>query len=574
MKRWNGIAASPGIVTGPVWVYHPVKIEIVRKEIGDPAAEWTRLQQAIAVTSEKIAAVGKLAFQQAGEKEAAIFDAHLMFLKDPEFLESIRQEIYQRRFNAEAAVDEAAIHFEKMLLALEDAYFRERAQDIRDVAGQLIASLMGVESGGRGPERPAIVAAEELTPADTIQFDKACLLGLVTRRGGPTSHTVILARSLGIPAVVSVPFPLAELSRAESVILDGTAGSLTVDPEPAVLADAQRAQRVFVDQTEAAMEAGRQPAVTLDGVRVEVSANIGSSADAVQAVQFGAEGVGLFRTEFMYMDGSGLPSEEAQVQVYRQVFAIMGPRPVVVRTVDIGGDKEIPYLGLSREANPFLGWRGIRMISERPDILGGQLRALLQAGVDADLRIMFPMVSNLDEIEQARQLLEKVGGDLEKEGKPVARKVQFGIMVEVPSIALVARHAAKLVDFFSIGTNDLTQYTLAADRGNERVAELASPYHPAVLQLIHQTIQAGQDAGKWVGMCGEFAGDPLAAPLLLGLGLDEFSASAPLLPALKQVLRRCRMAACRTLAEEALAQGKAAQVRGLCQEFARTQFGS
>ncbi len=570
MKQWTGIAASSGIVIGPVWIYSPVKIVVVRKEISDHSEEWARLQLAITSTIEKIAVLKMQALQKIGEQEAAIFDAHIMFLKDPAFLESINQGIFQSSLNAEAAVDDAAGNFEKLLLALDDPYFRERAQDIRDVAGQLIASLMGVEASGKGPVQPAIVISEDLSPSDTIQFDKSRLLGLATRRGGPTSHTVILARSLGIPAAVSVPFPMAELKNGMSAILDGAAGSLLINPDPAVLVEAQQARQVFLNKAESSLNQSHQPAVTLDGKRVEVCANIGSAADARLALEAGAEGVGLFRTEFMYMDCAELPTEDAQIQIYRQLFAIMDHRPVTVRTVDIGGDKEIPYLGLVREANPFLGWRGIRMISERPDIIESQLRALLQAGTEVDLRIMFPMVSNIGEIEQARQLLEKVRRDLDDEGKPAAAKVQFGIMIEVPSIALIARHAARLVDFFSIGTNDLTQYTLAVDRGNERVASLASPYHPAVLHLINQTIQAGHDGGKWVGMCGEFAGDPLAAPLLLGLGLDEFSASASLLPALKQALRQCRTADCYSLAEQALRLEKAESVRKLCQEFAQT----
>ncbi len=552
MKTWTGTGVSEGIVSGPLWIYLPARYEVPRRAGCDPEAEWQRVLSALEKVKTNIAALRERAGQSVGEAEAAIFDAHRMFLEDPELLEDIQRRLQEEGINAEAAVQDAGQNFAQMMLALEDAYFRERAQDVQDVIQQVIRALLGLDQSGQSPLQPAIILAEELTPSDTIQFERSVILGLVTMRGGPTSHAAILARSLGVPAVVSVPFEWADLHSGQPAILDGNRGTLTVDPDPNTLAKAEQSGAVYRARQKALLESAQAPTVTRDGLRVEVVANIGSVEDAVQAVRYGAEGVGLFRTEFLYMGQNALLSEEQQIAAYREVFHILSPRPVVVRTLDIGGDKDIPYLGLQREQNPFLGWRGIRMISERPDLISGQFRALLQAGVDVDLRIMIPMVSSLQEITQARELFEQTRIELMKQGLPCAEQVQFGIMVEVPSIALVAEHAAKLVDFFSIGTNDLTQYTLAVDRGNERVASLASPFHPAVLQLIARTVRAAHSAGKWCGLCGEMAGDPLAAPFLLGIGLDEFSASPALIPALKETLRKLDASQCRPIAEACL----------------------
>lgn len=561
MKTWTGTGVSEGIVSGTLWIYVPAQYEVPRRAGCNPEAEWQRVLAAIEQVKKRIAILRERAVQSASETEAAIFDAHRLFLEDPELLDDIRRRLNEEGINAEAAVQDAGQNFAQMLLALEDAYFRERSQDVQDVISQMIRSLLGLNQSGQSPTQPAIILAEELTPSDTIQFDRSVILGLVTRRGGPTSHAAILARSLGVPAAVSVPFELADVQNGQPAILDGHAGTLIVEPDEAALTAAKQAGAAYLIRQKMLLESAQAPTITRDGIRVEVVANIGSAEDAVQAVHHGAEGVGLFRTEFLYMGRSALLSEEQQIEAYREVFRILSPRPVVVRTLDIGGDKEIPYLGLQREQNPFLGWRGIRMISERPDLLIGQFRALLQAGIEVDLRIMIPMVSNIQEILQARTLFEQTRNDLLAQGKPCSAKAQFGIMVEVPSIALIAEHAAKLVDFFSIGTNDLTQYALAVDRGNERVAGLASPFHPAVLQLIAKTVRAAHDAGKWCGLCGEMAGDPLAAPFLLGIGLDEFSASPALIPALKETLRRLDASHCRPIAEECLTFSSPEEVR-------------
>ncbi len=570
MKTWTGIGVSEGIVSGPLWLYRPTHYEVPRRAGCDPKAEWQRVLTALEQVKQHIAALRERAGQSVGEAEAAIFDAHRMFLEDPELLEDIQRRLQEEGINAEAAVQDAGQNFSQMMLALEDAYFRERAQDVQDVIQQVIRALLGLSQSKQSPLQPAIILAEELTPSDTIQFERSVILGLATMRGGPTSHAAILARSLGVPAAVSVPFELADLRNGQPAVLDGNHGTLTVDPDPSTLAAAEQSGALYQARQKALLESAQAPTMTRDGMRVEVVANIGSAEDAVQAVHSGAEGVGLFRTEFLYMGQNALLSEEQQIAAYREVFRILAPRPVVVRTLDIGGDKDIPYLGLQREQNPFLGWRGIRMISERPDLLSGQFRALLQAGVEVDLRIMIPMVSSLREVIQARELFEQTRRELMRQGLPCAEKVQFGIMVEVPSIALVAEHAAHLVDFFSIGTNDLTQYTLAVDRGNERVASLASPFHPAVLQLIAKTVRAAHSAGKWCGLCGEMAGDPLAAPFLLGIGLDEFSASPALIPALKETLRNLDTSQCRPIAERCLTLSSPEEVQEHLRKIAGT----
>ncbi|NTU75424.1 MAG: phosphoenolpyruvate--protein phosphotransferase, partial [Anaerolineaceae bacterium] len=410
------------------------------------------------------------------------------------------------------------------------------------------------------PQEPVIIIAEDLTPSDTVAFDRSKILAFCTLKGGPTSHTAILARSIGVPATVSTPLPLEDIPNGTLLILDGSTGEVWVEPNEAELAEARKKQSAGNTQWAIILEAAQKPAFTRDGKQVEVVANIGSAADARQAVANGAEGVGLLRTEFLYMDRDSLPSEAEQINVYREIFAVMGSRPVVVRTLDIGGDKSVSYLGIKEEANPFLGWRAIRMVSERPEILVDQFRALLQAGVDSDLRIMLPMVSNIDEVIQAKNLLEISRCQLTEEGKAYAQNVQFGIMIEVPSAALLASHFAELVDFFSIGTNDLTQYTLAVDRSNERVANLASPFNPAVVTLIANTIQAAHAKGKWVGLCGEMAGDPLGTPLLLGLGLDEFSMAPKSIPEVKELLRGLTMEECRKIAQHVLTLPSAAAV--------------
>ncbi len=414
---------------------------------------------------------------------------------------------------------------------------------------RVINCLSGItEDASRLPAEAAIILAEDLTPSDTMRFPREHILGICTRGGGPTDHSAILARALGVPAVVSAPVELSALCAGALAVIDGTHGHLTLDPDEEALAQARARQARWRAEWSLHLQRAAEPASTRDGHVVAVVANVGSLHDARQAVEYGAEGIGLLRTEFLYLDRITMPTEEEQIRAYRGIFAAVGSRPVVARTLDIGGDKAVSYLDIRDELNPFLGWRAIRIARENPALLTTQMRALLQAGVETDLRVMVPMVSNLEEVEYARALLHEARANLDRESAGQAEKVQFGIMVEVPSVAILAEQIAPLVDFFSIGTND-------------RVAALASPYHPAVLHLIAQTIRGAHAYGKWVGLCGELAGDPLAMPLLLGLGLDEFSMVPAAVPTAKHEMRRWEMKECQQVADHALSLTNTEAVR-------------
>jgi phosphoenolpyruvate-protein phosphotransferase len=536
-------------------MYTPASVSTSRKPVADPSLEIDRLDKALREAGQQLEQLHERALVNCGEADAEIFEAHKLFLEDPEFLGAIRASITAEKINAEAAVAETAEGFAQQMLVLEDEYFKARAQDIRDVSRRILYCLNSICMDQYNLSQPSVILADDLTPSDTIQFERSMILGLCTRHGGPTSHTAILARSLAVPAAVSIPFEFSEIIAGSDVILNGDTGTLTVEAGKEEIESALITRQRWELAWQNRLKSAGEPARSLDGKMVEIVANIGGVEDARQAVEFGAEGVGLLRTEFLYLDFGRIPTEAEQAAIYREIFQVMGTRPVVVRTLDIGGDKQVDYLDLQQESNPFLGWRAIRMMREHPDMLLAQMRALLRAASPQnDLRIMVPMVSSVEEVQQARALFEEAKASLQKENALQVQKNQFGIMVEIPSAALIIEHLAEFVDFFSIGTNDLTQYALAVDRTNERVAYLASPFHPAVLKLIDRTIQKAHENGRWVGLCGEMAGDPLAAPLLLGMGLDEFSMSPSAIPAIKELIRGLNTVDCERIAKEALAQ--------------------
>lgn len=562
MKIIRGIAASPGIAIGAAFQFRQDELRFERRVVGDPAAEWRRFQSAAARAGEQLAAVCAGARDELGEEQAAIFEAHLLMLEDPELLAAVQNAIEERSLNAEAALSDAAERYAETLEALDDEYLRARAADVRDVAGRVLRILLGREAA-TGPDAPAVVVARDLTPSDTILMDKSHVLGFCTAEGGPTAHTAILARTMGLPAVVGAGAGVLSVAPGATVVLDGTTGCLVVEPDEATLASYRQSQAAADQLRAQSLSRAGEPAVTRDGRRVEVVANIGSVDEARAALDAGAEGVGLLRTEFLYLGRASLPGEEEQYRAYRAILEAMGSRPVILRTLDIGGDKELPYLELAPEPNPFLGVRAIRLSLARPDLLHQQLRAALRAAPGHNLKIMFPMVATVAEVRAARQALGSARDELQAEGQPLPERVEVGIMVETPAAAVMADRLAREVDFFSIGTNDLSQYTFAADRTNARVAALADALQPAVLRLVARVIAAAHAHGKWVGLCGELAGEPLAIPILLGLGLDEFSMNPPAILLAKELIRSLTAEEAQDLANAALDLDDAAEVRAL-----------
>ena len=561
MKLLKGIAASPGIAIGPAFVYHPTDLIITRRRAEDPHAEWASYLGAAAETLGELAALRRKVAAEAGEAEAAIFDAHQMIIRDPDLEAELRAEI-DAGASAESAVQAVFTPEISKFAAMSDPLFRERAIDFADVELRLLQLLLGVRDESLAAiSAPSIVLARDLKPSDTAQMNKSLVRGFCTAAGGPLSHTAILARNLGLPAVVGVGDDLLEIASGVPLILDGTQGEVVVEAEETQhVAYEQRAMSLSAARA-SAIAAALEPAVTRDGRRVEVVANIGLPGEEVHALRAGAEGIGLLRTEFLFTGRRTAPSEEEHYQAYRPILEAMAHRPVIARTFDIGGDKPVEFLAMPSEANPFLGWRALRIGLTRPDLLKTQIRALLRAGHGCNLKIMFPMVATAEEMQAARALCDRARAELAQEGQPFADAVQVGAMIEVPSAALIADHLAQHADFFSIGSNDLTQYTLAADRGNPAVASLFDGLHPAVLRLVDQTIRAARACGKWVGICGELAGEAMALPVLLGLGLDEFSMGAAAIPAAKALIRRLAAAETEVLARRALMQPSAGAVR-------------
>jgi len=553
LKTLQGTSASRGIAIGPVFQYRQPTLQISRNKITDSEAEKLRLNLALETACTQLSDIYDKALFEIGSHKAEIFQAQIEMLQDPDLLESVVQAITDDCQNAEAALFDSSEIYAATLEKMGSEYFRARAGDIRDAIQRVLRILTNVEENTRNAlNQPSIVVAVDLTPSNTINFDKNMLLGFAIVMGGPTSHTAILARSLGLPAIVAMEEGILSLPTGSEIVLDGSQGELLSECSPEIIAAHRERQAInqafFADLQSSAMN----PATTLDGFSVEVVANVGKVDEAAPAVALGAEGVGLLRSEFLYLQRETLPNEEEQYTAYRGILDAFGKQPVVLRTLDVGGDKELPYMDITQEINPFLGVRAIRLCLKRPDLFRPQLRAALRAGVDRNLKIMFPMIATLAELRAAKQVLAQCQAELRQEGVAIAENIEIGIMIEIPAAVIMADYFAREVDFFSIGTNDLTQYVMAADRTNPGVSELTSAFAPPVLRMIAQTIDAGHRGGRWVGLCGELAGEPLAIPILLGLGLDEFSMNAPSIPLAKQIIRSLNRSVCQVAARDVL----------------------
>jgi len=558
-KELKGIPAARGLTRGVALQWKEADYKIPEFSPPDLVAEKKRLKDARQKAENQLHALSAQIAEEAGEAEAALFEAQAMFLNDSVLLAKAEERI-DAGVNAERAWHQACEYFAAQLESLPDETLSARSADVRDVGRRVIEILLGVQSKTELVEQ-AVILAHDLAPSQTAALDTAKVLAFCTAEGGPTSHTAILAKALGIPAVVGMGEPILEIPDGTTLLVDGTTGLVVSNPTPSLLAGFDKRVQAEEEQRKDEVQSAFQPAVTTDGHPVEVVANVGGMEDARKALEYGAEGIGLLRTEFLFLNRNRMPDEGAQYAAYKTIFELMGSRPVVVRTLDVGGDKEVPYYDFGAEANPFLGYRAIRISLDRPEDFKAQLRALLRAGAGHDLRIMFPMIAGLDEVRQAKALFAEACVELTSEKIEVAEDVQLGIMVEVPAAAMLAEQFASEVDFFSIGTNDLTQYTFAAERGNKRVARLNDPCHPAVLHQINMVVRAAHAQGKWVGVCGEMAGDLQAIPLLLGLGVDELSMSPAQIPAAKNVIRNRIFGEAQNLARMALDLDSAEAVR-------------
>ena len=557
----QGLAVSPGLAIGPVRRFHAGPPDLSSHTVADPETEWDTLRAALERTRGQIRATHDAVARRADGYTAAIFTAHLLFLDDEALIAPARAAILDENLNAGAAWQRAVGQVAARYRALNDEYLAGRAADVEGVGRQVLANLLGAVDDSPRLIDTGILITTDLTPAEVARLDPAVAHGICTASGGPTSHSAILARTFGIPAVAGLGDALLELAEGTLVIVDGGTGQVWPDPPPEVLADyARRAEAARLAQDDA-RAAGAALAVTRDGRRVAIAANVGSAADTRAAVAWGAEGVGLFRTEFLFLARRGAPDEDEQYAAYRAVASALNGRPLIIRTLDAGGDKPLPYLDMRAEANPYLGWRAIRLCLAQPDFFKTQLRAILRVAAESPVKVMFPMIAVLAEWRAARGLLDEARTELLSRGAAVSDRIETGIMVEIPAAAVCARHFAAEVDFFSIGTNDLAQYTLAAERGNPRLAALSNAFQPAVIELIRQVVDAAHAHGKWAGLCGEMAGDPLAVPLLVGLGLDELSMSAPAIPRAKQIVRALDTVSTRALARDVLALNTAEAVR-------------
>jgi phosphoenolpyruvate-protein phosphotransferase (PTS system enzyme I) len=564
MRTIRGTPASAGKVFGPAFTLTQRALIVERRQAGEFELEIGRLEQALTNTEIELHSIENKTRMDVGVKEASIFKAQIAILHDPELLSRTKTLIKQDKVDAAFAWQETIRYFTDSLREIENKYLSARANDIEDVGHRVLSRLTNQTDMMAPPLSPAIILAEDLSPADTMLLDSGKILAFCTCRGGPTSHAAILSKALGIPCIVAIGNDLRQIMNGQLLLVDGGSGEITIDPDLASLDKFK--YEIDSDQTRnrEAITNADLPAITVDQHRIEVVANVGSLQDTLDANLLGAEGIGLLRTEFLFLGREQSPSLEEQISEYTKIFATIGRnKPIVVRTLDIGGDKPVSYLPKLQEQNPFLGIRGIRLSLRNQELFEVQLSALLIAGYGYDIRIMFPMVSTIEEVRQTKEIIMKCSQKLRDNHTQHSEHYQFGIMIEVPSAALIAQALAKQVDFFSIGTNDLTQYTLAAERTGDNVAYLNDPLHPAVLLLIDQVIKCAHARGKWVGICGELAGDTQAIPLLVGMGVDELSASPKLIPILKQKIRSLTAKRCSQLFKKSLKLASADDVRHL-----------
>ena len=550
----QGIAASDGIAIAKVYTLTEPDLSFTKISVENTDKEISRLEEALAVSTKEIELIKETALKNLGEEEAQVFEAHLMVLSDPELVGQVKDAITSQKVNAEHALKEVSDMFISIFAGMEDnPYMQERAADIRDVSKRILANLLGVKIPSPATIKDeVVVVAGDLTPSDTAQLNRQYVKAFVTDIGGRTSHSAIMARSLEIPAIVGTKEITSLAKDGDLIIIDGLSGDVFLNPSEDVVAEYRAKAEAFAAQQAEWEKLKDADTFTKDGHQVELAANIGTPKDLEGVINNGAEGVGLYRTEFLYMDSHDMPTEEDQFEAYKAVLEGMNGKPVVVRTMDIGGDKELPYLPLPHEMNPFLGYRAIRISLNEPEMFRTQLRALLRASVYGKLRIMFPMIATLNDFRGAKALLEEEKAKLVAEGVAVSDDIQVGIMIEIPAAAVLAHQFAKEVDFFSIGTNDLIQYTMAADRMNERVSYLYQPYNPSILTLIKHVIDSAHKEGKWAGMCGEMAGDQTAVPLLVGLGLDEFSMSASSVLKTRSLISKLTLEEMKALADKAI----------------------
>ncbi|MCP9267252.1 phosphoenolpyruvate-protein phosphotransferase PtsI [Xenorhabdus sp. XENO-1] len=568
----SGILVSPGIAFGKALLLKEDPIIINQKKITTEQTEQeiSRFKQGRDKSSVQLEIIRKTAEKNLGAEKAEIFEGHIMLLEDEELEQEIVTLIKKNLATADAAVYSVIEDQAKALEELDDEYLKERAADVRDIGKRLLKNILGMPIIDLGTiEEEAILIANDLTPSETAQLNLDKVLGFITDLGGRTSHTSIMARSLELPAIVGTTNATTQIKNGSYLILDAVNNQIYVNPSNAEIDQLKKAKNEYLSEKTELAKLKDLPAITLDGHQVEVCANIGTVRDVMGAERNGAEGVGLYRTEFLFMDRDTLPTEDEQFEAYKAVAEAVGNQAIIIRTMDIGGDKDLPYMNLPKEENPFLGWRAIRICLDRKEILHSQLRAILRASAFGKLRVMFPMIISVEEIRELKAELALLKNQLRDENKAFDESIEVGIMVETPAAATIAHHLAKEVDFFSIGTNDLTQYTLAVDRGNELISHLYNPMSPAVLSLIKQVIDASHAEGKWTGMCGELAGDERATLLLLGMGLDEFSMSAISIPRIKKIIRNTNYDDAKALAEQALSQPTARELMDLVDTFTR-----